>query len=110
MKLLPGITLTLSEVKTNIEVVRQLSGGKRMPLCIDISQIGSITREARQYSAGESVEEVISALAILIGSVMTQVLGNLWLGINKPVFPSRLFTSRDEAMRWLRNYKKDPER
>ena len=104
MKLLPKAVLTLPEVKDNTEVVHQLADGKRKPVFIDISQIGGISREARQYSAGEGVNDVLTALAILISSPLTRALGNLWFGINKPMFPSRLFTSEDEALAWLRNF------
>jgi hypothetical protein len=104
MELLPKAVLTLAAVQHNTEVVRRISNGKPRPVFIDIIEIGGITREARQYSAGEGVNEVLTALAILIGSPVTRTLGNIWFGINKPIFPARLFTSKDEALEWLRNF------
>jgi hypothetical protein len=32
------------------------------------------------------------------------VLGNFYLGLNKPLVPTRLFTSEEEAQAWLRSF------
>ena len=102
MILLPRAVLTLPAVMHKTEVVHRLADGRRKPVFIEISQIGGITREARQYSAGDGVNDVLTALAILINSPVARALGNLWFGINKPIFPSKLFTSETEAIDWLK--------
>lgn len=107
MEVLPKAVLTLPAVQENTEVVNQLAQGKRKPVFIDISGLVGITRDARSFSAGEGVNNVLTALAILIRSPLARTFGNVWLGINKPVFPARLFTSRDEAIEWLKGFLKE---
>ena len=107
MEVLPKVVLTLSAVVENTDVVQRLAQGKRKPVFIDITRLAGITPDARNFSAGEGVNDVLTALAILIGSPLARAIGNLWLGINKPIFPSRLFTSKEDAIEWLRGFLKE---
>jgi hypothetical protein len=43
------------------------------------------------------------AFAILIDSSVSRVVGNFFLGINKPAVPTKLFTNEKEAVKWLIN-------
>ena len=69
---------------------------------MDITEIDGMTREARQYFAGPETAKVESAAALLIKSPLTRAIGNFFLGFNKPLFPTRLFTSTEEALLWLK--------
>ncbi len=63
-----------------------------------------MTRDARVYFAGSESKKVHSAAALLAQSPLSKVLGNLFLGLNKPLFPTRLFTSEKDAIEWLKGY------
>jgi hypothetical protein len=54
--------------------------------------------------AGPEGLKVSQAVALLMGSPVSRVLGNLYLGLNKPPIPTRLFTSEEEAKVWLRSF------
>ena len=104
MRVLPKAILNLAGVEENTAIVKQLTKNQKMPLLIDISEIGGITRDARIFSAGKEVDGVLSAMAVLINSPFTRTIGNLWFGINKPVFQSKMFTSEEEALVWLKGF------
>jgi hypothetical protein len=104
VRLLPGVVLTLPEAEKNTAIMQELAGGKKRPVLTDMRQIGGITREARQFSAGEAVQKVNLALAMHVNSPFTRSLGNLWLGINKPPFPSKMFSRAEEAVVWLKGF------
>jgi hypothetical protein len=73
----------------------------RSSLCyVDMRGVRSATREARAYLANEGSACVIAG-AMLIDSVLTRTLGNIFLTINKPKIPVKLFTDKDEAIQWL---------
>jgi len=104
VRLLPRAILTLPEAEKNTAIMQKLADGIKRPVLTDMRQIGGITREARQYSAGEAVQQVNRALAMHVYSPFTRSLGNLWLGINKPAFPSKMFISEEEAIAWLKGF------
>ena len=71
-------------------------------LCfVDMRGIRSVTKEARQYLSVEGSAYVIAG-ALLIDSVLNRTIGNIFLTVNKPAVPVRLFTSKEEAFKWLK--------
>jgi len=67
---------------------------------IDVSNIGGISVEARKYFA-KAVNPRSRACALLVGSGISRILGNFLVGFNKPPIPTRLFTDKQKALRWL---------
>jgi hypothetical protein len=100
----PGAEVTLADAKETMAAYLKLNKGKRRPLLVDTKTMKSLAREARHFYAGEQAAKVASAAAIIIGTPVSRVLGNFYLGLSNPHLPSRLFTSEDEALEWLKGY------
>ncbi len=95
--------ITLDVAKQAVEARLRFCEGSSHPALIDMRKIKSVTKEAREYLAREGAEG-IRAGALLIGSPLTRMLGNIFLQINKPEVPTRLFTSEESAKQWLRKF------
>jgi hypothetical protein len=78
-------------------------------LLIDIRNIGSITREARRHFASKELSDLYQthALALVIGSPIGSMIGNIWQSINRPPHPMRLFTNPEKAAEWLLSFNAD---
>ena len=103
---LPGAAETLDDVKENVSIHARLRpmSGKRVPVLVDLRTAKSLDREARNYLASEQSAKVVSAAALLISSPLSKFLGNLFLGLGKPTYPVKLFTSEAEAVAWLKEF------
>ena len=101
---LPHAEVTLEDAQEAVAAYHAASRGKKRPLLTDARNVKSTDRPARVYSASEAVGSVASAVAILIDSPLGKVLGNFFMRVSKPRYPSRLFTSEEEAMNWLKSY------
>lgn len=95
---------TLEDAKENIEAVRALANGRRVPVLVDITEVKGADREARAYLASEEVATVQSAAALIVGSPISKLVGNFFIGLNKTKFPTRLFTNEKRAMKWLNTF------
>jgi len=100
----PQYKLMLAETKEILSAILKVSNGKKRPYCADSSDIRYADRESREYAASEEFAEAITAMAILIGSPVSKIIGNFFLNINKPKFPTRLFISETEAIEWLKGF------
>ncbi|MFZ2103567.1 MAG: hypothetical protein WAU86_23690 [Oricola sp.] len=100
----PGAEVTLEDAQETMAVYKAMSGGKRLPLFIDTKTMRSLSRDARHFYASEEAAECASAAAIIIGSPVSTVLGNFYLGLSNPRLPTCLFSSEDEAMEWLKGF------
>lgn len=101
---LAGSEQTRPDIEESMSQVSRLSNGKKMPLLMDIRESKGIDREGRQYSASVGVGKHITAMAVLMNSTFSRIMGNFWLRTTKPLFPTRLFTSEEDAVAWLRDF------
>jgi hypothetical protein len=99
-----GAEETLDDARANVALCLLRTAGQRRPLMVDLRAAKSQSAGARAYMAGPEGLKVAQAVALLMGSPVSRVLGNLYLGLNKPPIPTRLFTSEDEAQVWLRSF------
>ena len=97
----PGSEVTLKEAKENSDAVNSFYRGKKFPLLIDARGIKSMTRDARNQFSTRGRDSGAMAFAIIIDSSISKVIGNFFMGINKPAVPTRLFDNEEEAEKWL---------
>jgi len=93
--------LTLEDAIENLVGMKSIATKIPAFVLSDIRNISSASKEHRDYFSSEKAAEVFAAVAILISSPLSKVLGNIFLKINKPPFIGKLFTSETEAMKWL---------
>jgi hypothetical protein len=103
-RFLPGSEVSLDDARENLETTARLSQGKRLPVMVDLRGVRSQSAEARALLAGPAGTAVSVAVAMIIASPLSRVLGNFYLGFNRPETPTRLFTSQDEAEAWLSSF------
>lgn len=99
---LPDSQQSLEDARENVECVRNMAAGQRVPLLVDIRQTGTLSREARMHYGSQEGARVITAVALVGDSAFSRVVGNLFIRLSKPRYPARLFSSVDEAIVWLR--------
>ena len=101
-KVKPKFNVTIVHAMENSKAVNSLKQDKKFPLMIDARDINSITRDARDFFSTRGRETNINSMAVIIRSTISRVIGNFFLGINKPAVPTRLFEHEQEAEEWLR--------
>ena len=93
--------------KENIDAqerIRNSMNKEKTRVIIDMSAVFEISKEARDYFANEKTASIQRATALLIGSAVSRIIGNFFLGLNKPITPTRLFTDPEEAIKWLHTF------
>ena len=85
-------------------IYQKLSEGKKRPVVCDMSQIKGIDRECREYYAGEEHNAEYIAIALVVKSKISRVIGNFFLGINKPINPTTLVDSVEDGVTWANKF------
>jgi hypothetical protein len=102
----PQLEMTLDIAKELVANRLEYTNGKWMYTLIDGSNLKSTTKEARDYMANpEGGLKGILAGAFLSNSVVTTVIINLYLSINKPPTPAKFFSNKENAVKWLKELK-----
>jgi hypothetical protein len=74
-------------------------GHGRVPVLVDIQQIGSIDRAAREYYMDAAVN--YTAIALLAGSPASRMIANFFLGLKRGGNSVKMFTEEADALKWL---------
>lgn len=103
----PTAEMDLETARTCSDQRIEVSGRRSYPCIFDITAVKKITKEARVYLANEG-NELVSASAILVSSAITKMIANFFIDVDKPKNPTRLFTDKEEALKWLEQFKSSP--
>jgi hypothetical protein len=95
-------TALLEDATATLEAMAQLTGGRRSPLLVDMRDTGPQDRATRAEWTSRS--DLQSAVALIVGTPLSRMLGNLLLRANKPPFPARLFDNEASALAWLQGF------
>jgi len=100
-----GMKQVIGDAVENLSASAEASNGKRVPLLVDIREAAPLDAEIRHYYTGKRLDASFSALAILVViGAFGKMMGNVYLRVAKPGIPARLFTSEEEALRWLEGH------
>lgn len=105
VRVIEGSALELKDVQEYYAFTDRITGGKKALVIVDGTTEFTITEEARQYSAEQAYKTRI-ATAFITRSKAMRMLANLYIQINKPKSPTRMFTDEESALKWLGSFKK----
>lgn len=101
---LSGSVQTIADARENMQLTNQLVNGRPYAMLVDIREIRSQDRDAREHYVQPTTSPSLRAVAVLIGSPMSKMIGNFLIGFSKPQIPTRLFSSETEAIAWLKEF------
>jgi hypothetical protein len=98
----PRTTAVLEDAAATLEAMAQLTGGRRSPLLVDIRDTGPQARPARLEFARRG--DLVSAVALIVGTPLSRMAGNLFINMSRPPTPTRLFHNEASAVAWLQKF------
>lgn len=94
-----GIELEKKDAKEMIAEAIELANGSEYAILFDATKSGTISFEAREEFAKSKKRK---AVAIVTNSLANKLIGNFFINFHKPKSSSRIFSSEEEATKWLR--------
>jgi hypothetical protein len=97
----PNTEIELSDAKHDFFVAAELINKIKIPVLADSRNFTNSDKEVRDFYASREMAENISAMAVLVASLSTRIVGNFFIKTSKPHFPTKLFTTETGAIVWL---------
>ncbi len=94
---------TIKNISENIELVRKITGGKKVPLLIYLSNSPVPGKATRKFSA-EQLPHVYKAMAMVSKPSLAKFIMNILFKLKAPPIPMKSFADDSEAVEWLRQY------
>lgn len=103
-KIFEGSVIGLKDVQEYYSFTEKLTGGEKALVLLDGRSAFTITDEARAYAA-EQANRTRAATALIVNSAAIKIIYNLYIQIDKPQTPTRMFTDEASAIAWLKIFK-----
>jgi hypothetical protein len=100
-----GAVVELPEIEEILAAQMELSDGPTVVM-VDARLVKSMTRQAQERTANTAADRDTRAVAILIESPVSRLLGNFFLKLARPAYPTRLFREPARARTWLLDHLK----
>lgn len=101
----PGINITIEVAHDIVNKRSAFFENKLYPMLIEDRGVIGMTKETRDFFSTKAGTKKIKAGALLLNSVFSTYLGNFFLKVSNPPVPTKIFTDRAKAIKWLEQYK-----
>lgn len=101
----PNIIIDIDIAKKLVDHRLKVTNNITRPVFVDVCNLVAIKADARKYLAGPEAIKYISAGAIFLDNYLLFLVGTVFLKIDNPLIPSRLFTDKEKALLWLEQFK-----
>ena len=94
---------TVKNISENIALVKKITGNKKVPLLIYLSDSPVPDKESRKFST-EQLPNVYKAMAMVSKPGLSKLIMNILFALKPPPIPMRSFTDDKEAKDWLKQF------
>lgn len=106
MALFLGLSPTLEQAQEHVKILLgELKDGAPFLGLTDISAAKSTTKEVRECLGGKEMVSLMKANALIAGSVIARMMGNLFVRFSKIDKPISFFSNEAAALKWLEQYR-----
>lgn len=101
---IPGLVLTRDIATQVLRIGLQIVEHPPVPTLVLMQEIARVDREARAFFASSEYLSLTSQSALVVGSPVSRVIGNFFVGLNRLKYPCELFDDPELAIAWLRSF------
>lgn len=95
-----GHKRTVENIRANVALVKQITGGKKVPLLIYLCNSPMPDKDTRQFSK-EQLPEIYTAMAMVSKPGLAQLIMAVLFKLQKPPIPMKSFRDDVSARQWL---------
>lgn len=95
---------SVSDVKENVQAFGDLTAKQKVPVLIIGGSFTSLDKETRGFMASEESLKYSIAEAFYLTSLPQKILINFYIKFDRPLVPTKVFTSKEKANEWLKGF------
>ncbi|MDI3322262.1 STAS/SEC14 domain-containing protein [Pinibacter soli] len=98
-----SILRTVDNIAANVELVKQITGNKKVPLLIYLKNSPVPDKATRKFST-EQLPNIYTAMAMVSKPGLAQFIMKILFRLKPPPIPMKSFTDDKEAREWLLHF------
>ena len=99
----PGLVIDHTVARQVLELGLQIVDEPK-PTMVLMQDMARVDREARALFASDDYNRLCSQTALVVGSPVSRVIGNFFVGLNRPRHLFKIFDDPTLAVEWLRGF------
>jgi hypothetical protein len=92
---------TLESMKKDFEIFKKWTKNKKLGFLVDSRSMKKFDTEQRVYAQKNS-PLFSNKYAIIISSGTSSFIANMFIYLTKPEIPTKIFTTKEDAIKWLK--------
>ena len=100
----PSVVIDLAAAEKVVTDRLKYQGEKVLPVFCDTRGIKDTDKSARDFLAKEG-SLMTTAVAFLVNPPISKAITDFYIRTNKPITPTKIFTEKYEALKFLRTYR-----
>lgn len=97
-------TLQLVDARQMVTAFAEVGGGKKYPLLFIAGDFALASPDARKYASGVEANQYTLASVFVVKNSIQKIMGNAYITFNKPITPTKIMTSQEAAIAWLKTF------
>ena len=93
--------LTMEDIEEVLDIVLAWGMENKYLHLFEGGYNASIDTDVREWASSDSQNKHTVADAIIVKNMAQRIVGNFYIQFNRPIKPTKLFTSREDAFKWL---------
>lgn len=98
----PNTIMTLEDGKESTRISAEMVENTPRPLLCDLTNVVSMSQDCRKHFASAEHAATFTKAALVTTGAVSRLIGNFFLGLNKPIKPTKLFATKEAGLKWLR--------
>jgi hypothetical protein len=95
----PRVHILDADAKDATAAMARLTGSRRAGLLVNAHNTLSMERSAREEFVQRA--DLVTAVALVVATPLSRLMGNFFIAVNSPTAPTRLFDDEESALAWL---------
>lgn len=96
--------IDLNIAKNAVSSRLSVTARQNYPVLIKMKSVKGSTKEARDFLSSEKGSDGVIAGAILVDSIVENMLATFFIYLNKPGIPTKIFKDESKAIEWLEQF------
>ena len=105
MEYKPGLVMNIDNARKMVSDRLKVSNGITRPLLLKARNFISIDRATMKFYKTKEVVQHVTCAAFILDSALGTLAGNIFLALEKPLVPTKIFKDEQKALEWLEKYK-----
>lgn len=94
--------MTLEDGQESTRISAEMINHEPIPLLCHLTNVVKMTQDCRKHFSGPEHAKTFTKCALIVTNPLSRIIGNFFLGLNKPLKPTRLFTNEEQGLAWLK--------